>query len=363
MSLTIAQIEAKLSQFLDPELGRDYVTLKAVRDCIVEPNGAVKFTIELPYPAKSHVAKLESQLTEHLKKALPTLSTLNITFNTLIKEHSIGSGVPALPQIKNIIAVGSGKGGVGKSTVAVNLAAALMAEGASVGLLDADIYGPSQPLMLGLQGAQPKTPDGKQLIPLLAHGMQVMSIGFLVDNQTPMIWRGPMVSSALQQMAYETAWHALDYLIVDLPPGTGDIQLTLAQKIPVNGAVIVTQPQELALLDVRRAIGMFQKVKVPVLGVVENMSFHQCSACGHIEQVFGQGGAEALSQQYGVPVLANLPLKAAVCAQSESGVPFVLAQPDDEISLKYKAVARKVAASIALQSRDKSRKFPKIVIE
>jgi len=264
--------------------------------------------------------------------------------------------------IKNIVAVASGKGGVGKSTTAVNLALALAAEGARVGILDADIYGPNQPQMLGAQ-EKPESKDGKSLEPIARYGVQSMSIGYLVDQDTPMVWRGPMATTALQQLLNDTHWDNLDYLIVDMPPGTGDIQLTLTQKIPVSGAVIVTTPQDIALLDARKGIAMFQKVNVPVLGIIENMSIHICSQCGHQEAVFGQGGGAQLAQKYGVELLGTLPLDIRIREQADSGKPTVVAEPDSPISQIYREIARKVVSKLALQAKSYASKFPKIVIE
>jgi ATP-binding protein involved in chromosome partitioning len=268
-----------------------------------------------------------------------------------------------LGEIKNIVAVASGKGGVGKSTVAANLALAWAVQGARVGILDADIYGPSQPLMLGLEGARPSSPDGKRLIPLESHGVAAMSIGFLVDAEQPMVWRGPMVTQALTQLLSETEWGSLDYLVVDMPPGTGDIQLTLAQRVPVAGAVIVTTPQDIALADARKGLKMFEKVSVPVLGIVENMSVHVCSQCGHVEHVFGAGGGERMAQQYGVRLLGELPLDAHIREETDSGRPTVVAAPDAPRSRAYFQMARRTAATLARRARDRSAVFPKIVVE
>ncbi|EKD54927.1 MAG: hypothetical protein ACD_60C00032G0011 [uncultured bacterium] len=267
----------------------------------------------------------------------------------------------ALPSVQKIIAIASGKGGVGKSTTAVNLALALALLGARTGILDADIYGPSIPLMLGIR-AEPEVKDGKKILPIVAHGIQSMSIGYLIGEKTPMIWRGPMVSSALQQLLNDTLWDNLDYLIIDLPPGTGDIQLTLAQKIPVTGALIVTTPQDLALLDARRAYEMFHKVKIPVLGVVENMSVHICSACGHAESIFGEGGGARLAEQYGIPLLGALPLDITIREQTDSGQPTVVADPAGAYAALYRNIAQKIMAKLSLQVQDDSSKFPKIVI-
>ena len=267
-----------------------------------------------------------------------------------------------LPQVRNIIAVASGKGGVGKSTTAVNVALAHAAEGAQVGILDADIYGPSQPIMLGITG-RPESKDGKTLEPMEAWGIQAMSIGFLIESDTPMVWRGPMVTQALEQLLKDTNWRDLDYLVVDMPPGTGDIQLTLAQKVPVTGAVIVTTPQDIALIDARKGLKMFEKVGVPIVGVVENMSIHICSNCGHAEHIFGAGGAEKMSKDYGIEVLGSLPLDIRIREQADSGKPTVVADPDGAVAAIYRDIARKVAARIARQAEDRSSVFPKIVIQ
>lgn len=267
-----------------------------------------------------------------------------------------------LPNIKNIIAVASGKGGVGKSTTAVNLALALSQQGVRAGILDADIYGPSQPLMLGVT-TRPDIKDKKSLLPIMAHGIQSMSIGYLIDETSPMAWRGPMVSMALQQLLNDTQWDDLDYLVIDLPPGTGDIQLTLAQKIPVTGAVIVTTPQDLALLDARRAYEMFRKVNVPVLGIIENMSIHICSQCGHSESIFGTGGGAEMATQYAIDLLGQLPLDIQIREQADSGKPTVIAAPHSPNALLYGHIAKQVMAKLALQAQNESGKFPTIVIK
>ena len=279
-----------------------------------------------------------------------------------IQAHSVQKNLKPMENIKNVLAVASGKGGVGKSTTAINLALALSAEGATVGVLDADIYGPSQPRMLGISG-QPESEDGKSLEPMTSHGLQAMSIGFLIDEETPMIWRGPMVTQALEQLLGDTRWRGLDYLVVDLPPGTGDVQLTLAQKIPVSGAIIVTTPQDIALLDARKGLKMFRKVEVPVLGVVENMSLHICSQCGHEESIFGTGGGESLAQENDVELLGQLPLDRRIREETDSGNPTVVAEPDGRISQIYRDIARRAAARLAAQAKDYSAKFPRIVIQ
>ncbi|HJR72054.1 MAG TPA: iron-sulfur cluster carrier protein ApbC [Luteimonas sp.] len=267
-----------------------------------------------------------------------------------IHAHAVQPNVSPSPRVRNVIAVASGKGGVGKSTTAVNLALALQSEGARVGILDADIYGPSVPAMLGLSG-RPDSPDGKSIEPMRAHGIEAMSIGLLVDQDTPMIWRGPMATSALTQLFGETLWGDLDYLIVDLPPGTGDIQLTLSQKIPVAGAVIVTTPQDIATLDAKKALKMFEKVQVPVLGLIENMAVHVCSNCGHAEHIFGSGGGEKMAAQYGVPLLGSLPLEIAIREQGDAGVPIVAAAPDSAAAQAYRETARRLAAALEARPR------------
>ncbi|MET0807391.1 MAG: iron-sulfur cluster carrier protein ApbC [Pseudoxanthomonas sp.] len=267
-----------------------------------------------------------------------------------ITAHAVQPGLSPSARVKNVIAVGSGKGGVGKSTTAVNLALALQREGARVGLLDADVYGPSIPTMLGLSG-KPESPDNKSIEPMRAFGVEAMSIGFLVDAETPMIWRGPMATSALTQLFTDTLWGDLDYLLIDLPPGTGDIQLTLAQKIPVAGAVIVTTPQDVATLDAKKALAMFRKVNVPVLGIIENMALHVCSNCGHEEHLFGEGGGQRMAAQYGVPLLGSLPLDIAIREQGDAGRPVVISAPDSAVAQAYLQVARELVAQLALRPR------------
>jgi ATP-binding protein involved in chromosome partitioning len=294
--------------------------------------------------------------------ALPGVARVQVDVAQKVASHAVQRGVKLVPGVKNIVAVASGKGGVGKSTTAVNLALALAAEGASVGVLDADIYGPSQPTMLGI-AARPQSKDGKTLEPLEAYGVQAMSIGFLIDVDTPMVWRGPMVTQALEQLLKDTNWREVDYLIVDMPPGTGDIQLTLSQKVPVTGAVIVTTPQDIALLDARKGLKMFEKVGVPILGVVENMSIHICSNCGHAEHIFGQGGAERMCREYNVPFLGSLPLDIRIREQADSGRPTVVADPDGPVAQAYKAIARKVAVAVGQKAEDFSARFPNIVVQ
>ena len=286
----------------------------------------------------------------------------NVEISSKIVSHAAQKGTQVLPNVKNTIAVASGKGGVGKSTTSVNLALALQVEGANVGILDADIYGPSQPRMLGLTG-KPDSLDGKTVEPKEGHHIQSMSIGYLINEETPMIWRGPMVTGALEQLLNETNWKDLDYLIIDLPPGTGDIQLTLCQKIPVSGAVIVTTPQDIALMDAKKALKMFEKVEVPVLGVVENMSTHICSQCGKEEHIFGHGGGESMSNQYGIELLGSLPLDIQIREDVDNGNPSVVLDPKSTVSESYRDIARNIAAKISLQAKNYTNKFPKIVVE
>jgi len=321
----------------------------------------VSVDMQLGYPA----ATVSSDVAARVRLALeadPAIESAAVSVTSRVHVHKVQGALGPLPSVKNIIVVASGKGGVGKSTVSANLALALQAEGAKVGVLDADIYGPSQPTMLGVHG-KPESPDGKSITPMQAHGMPVMSIGFLVEADTPMIWRGPMVTQAMMQLLTDTRWEQLDYLIVDLPPGTGDIQLTLSQKVPVAGAVIVTTPQDIALLDARKALKMFEKVEVPVLGVVENMATHICSNCGHEEHVFGEGGGQRMSEQYGVPYLGSLPLDIRIREQADGGNPTVAAIPDSDLAARYREIARNTAARLSLQPRNKSLGLGKIMVQ
>jgi ATP-binding protein involved in chromosome partitioning len=321
----------------------------------------VSLDIELGYPAKSQFDAIRASVIGTLR-ALPGVGNVSVNVYTKVISHTVQRGLKLMPNVKNIIAVASGKGGVGKSTTAVNLALALAAEGASVGLLDADIYGPSQPMKLGVSG-RPETKDGKSMEPMENHGVQVSSIGFLIDPDEPMVWRGPMVTQALQQLLEQTNWRDLDYLIVDMPPGTGDIQLTLSQKVPVTGAVIVTTPQDIALLDARKGLKMFEKVGIPILGIVENMSTHICSNCGHTEAIFGQGGGEKMCKDFGVEFLGALPLTMAIREQADSGKPTVVADPDGQVAAIYKEIARKIAVQVSEKAKDMTSKFPSIVIK
>ncbi len=354
------KIEAALRGYREPYLGTDLFTAGAVRELHVE-NGRVSVLVELGFPSGGYADELSGAL-RGLISQVPGVREAEVRVGTQILSHAVQRNLKPLPGVKNIIAVASGKGGVGKSTVAVNLALALVQDGARVGMLDADIYGPSQPRMLGLKG-RPSTKDGKRIIPMVGHGIQCMSVGFLVDEETPMVWRGPMVTQALMQLIGDTDWEALDYLVVDMPPGTGDIQLTLSQRVPVSGAVIVTTPQEIALLDARKGLKMFQKVEVGILGIVENMSTHVCSQCGHEEHIFGAGGGERLAAQYGVPFLGSLPLELRIREQTDGGKPTVVAEPQSTVAQRYRDIARCAAAQLALAGRDYAGAFPKIVVE
>ncbi|HET9045459.1 MAG TPA: iron-sulfur cluster carrier protein ApbC, partial [Casimicrobiaceae bacterium] len=358
MSLSEADVTACLKTVVDPNTGKDFVTAKAVKRVRADAD-SIAIDIELGYPAKSQHDLIRKRVQDAVA-ALPGAGRVTVNVTQKIVSHSVQRGVKLVPGVKNIVAVASGKGGVGKSTTAVNLALALAAEGASVGVLDADIYGPSQPMMLGISG-RPESKDGKTLEPLEAYGVQAMSIGFLIDTDTPMVWRGPMVTQALEQLLKDTNWREVDYLIVDMPPGTGDIALTLAQKVPVTGAVIVTTPQDIALIDARKGYKMFEKVGVPIVGIVENMAVHVCSNCGHAEHIFGAGGGESMSRDYNVPYLGGLPLDIRIREQADSGRPSVVADPDGKVAQIYKEIARKVAIFVAQKAADFSAKFPNIV--
>jgi ATP-binding protein involved in chromosome partitioning len=360
MTITEQQILDALKELIDPNTRKDYVSSKSARNVKVEGD-RVSVDILLGYPAKSQIEPVRSEVTAKLS-SLPGVADVSVNVSTKVVPHAVQRGVKLIPGVRNIIAVASGKGGVGKSTTAVNLALALAAEGATVGVLDADIYGPSQPMMLGITG-KPQSKDGKALEPMEGHGLQAMSIGFLVDVDKAMVWRGPMVTQALEQLVNQTRWRDLDYLVVDLPPGTGDIQLTLAQRVPVTGAVIVTTPQDIALIDARKGLRMFEQVSIPILGIVENMSTHICSNCGHEESIFGAGGAERMSRDCGVELLGSLPLDIKIREQADSGMPTVVADPDGRIAGVYKQIARRVAVKIAEQQQDHSAAFPKIVVQ
>jgi ATP-binding protein involved in chromosome partitioning len=359
MPLSEAQVQSVLRGLVDPNTGKDFISTRSARNISVRGED-VSLDIELGYPGKSQHEPVRRQVTQALKAAGAGQVAVKVT--SRVVAHAVQRGVKLIPGIKNIIAVASGKGGVGKSTTAVNLALALSAEGAAVGILDADIYGPSQPMMLGIAG-RPESKDGKSLEPMEGHGLQAISIGFLIDIDTPMVWRGPMVTQALEQLLKDTRWRELDYLVVDLPPGTGDIQLTLAQKVPVTGAVIVTTPQDIALIDARKGLKMFEKVGIPILGVVENMSFHICPKCGHESHIFGSGGAERMSKEYGTELLGQLPLDESIRTQADSGRPTVVADPDGQAAEIYRRIARRCAVKIAESQRDMSSKFPNIVVQ
>ncbi|MFG6462313.1 iron-sulfur cluster carrier protein ApbC [Roseateles sp. DXS20W] len=358
-AISEAQLQPLLNAVTDPGSGRTLGESRAIKSVKVSGSD-VAIAVELGYPAASQHAALAEALTDAVK-AQPGAGNVSVTITTNVVAHAVQRGVQLLPGVKNIIAVASGKGGVGKSTTAANLALALHAEGARVGVLDADVYGPSQPLMLGASG-RPESHDGQTMEPHVAHGLQVNSIGFLVDDDQAMIWRGPMATQALEQLLRQTNWHELDYLIIDMPPGTGDIQLTLSQRVPVTGAVIVTTPQDIALIDAKKGLKMFEKVGVPILGIVENMAVHICSNCGHAEHIFGAEGGQKMAAQYGTELLGSLPLAMSIRAQADSGTPTVAAQPDGEFAALYKALARKVSSKIAAQSKDYSSKFPTISI-
>jgi ATP-binding protein involved in chromosome partitioning len=359
MPVTESAVQAVLRNIIDPNTGKDLLSTRSARNVKVSGN-EVSLDIELGYPGKSQHEPIRRQVIEALKQSGAASAAVNVS--SKVVAHAVQRGVKLIPGIKNIIAVASGKGGVGKSTTAVNLALALSAEGASVGILDADIYGPSQPMMLGIAG-RPESKDGKHLEPMEAHGLQAISIGFLIDVDTPMVWRGPMVTQALEQLLKDTAWRELDYLVIDLPPGTGDIQLTLAQKVPVTGAVIVTTPQDIALIDARKGLKMFEKVGIPILGIVENMSFHICSKCGHESHVFGSGGGQKMSKDYGAELLGQLPLDEAIQQQADSGRPTVVSDPDGKVAEIYRRIARRCAVKIAESQRDMTSKFPNIVVQ
>ncbi len=360
MAIARESIEAALNTIINPDTGASYGAGKSVKSVQVDGD---KTTVDivLGYPGKTVFESTRQRIAENLR-ALPGIGNVTVNVSSKVVAHAVQRGVKLVPNIKNIVAVASGKGGVGKSTVAVNLALALAAEGASVGMLDADIYGPSQPTMLGIRG-RPESRDGKSIEPMQGHGIQAMSIGFMIDVETPMVWRGPMVTQALEQLLNETRWRDLDYLVVDLPPGTGDIQLTLAQRVPVTGAVIVTTPQDIALLDARKGLKMFEKVSIPILGLVENMSIHICPNCGHESHIFGAGGAGRMATDYKVEVLGQVPLDIRIREQTDSGKPTVVAEPDSRIAEIYRSIARRVAIKIAEAQQDHSAAFPKIVVQ
>jgi ATP-binding protein involved in chromosome partitioning len=360
LSITIEAVKAALSQVIDPNTGKDLNSSKSAKN--IQLDGVdVTLDVELGYPAKSQIDGIRKAAIAAVRR-VEGVGNVSVNVYSKIVAHSVQRGVKLMPNVKNIIAVASGKGGVGKSTTAVNLALALAAEGAQVGILDADIYGPSQPTMMGISG-RPETLDGKTMEPLENYGLQVSSIGFMIDPDEPMVWRGPIVTQALQQLLEQTNWRDLDYLVVDMPPGTGDIQLTLSQKVPVTGAVIVTTPQDIALLDARKGLKMFEKVSIPIIGIVENMSVHVCSNCGHAEPIFGEGGGAKMCSDYGVDFLGALPLTMSIREQADSGKPTVVADPDGAIAKIYKEIARKVAVKVAEKAKDMTSKFPSIVIK
>jgi ATP-binding protein involved in chromosome partitioning len=360
VSLTVEAVQVALKGLIDPNTQVDFMTSKNIKNVRVD-SGIISLDVVLGYPAKSQFEAIRKSVIATLRE-LPEVKNVSVNVSSQIVAHAVQRGVKLLPGVKNIIAVASGKGGVGKSTTAVNLALALSAEGAQVGILDADIYGPSQPMMLGITG-RPESIEENTMEPMEGHGLQASSIGFLIDADAPMVWRGPMVTSALEQLLRQTRWRDLDYLIVDMPPGTGDIQLTLAQKVPVTGAVIVTTPQDIALLDARKGLKMFEKVGVPIVGIIENMSTYVCPNCSHEEHIFGTGGGQKMCQEYGTDFLGALPLNLSIREQADAGRPTVVADPDGAISVIYKTIARRVAIRVASLSKDMSSKFPSIVVQ
>ena len=359
-NVTEEQVKEVLKSYIDPHMEKDLVSTKSIKAVDIDGD-KVKVKVVLGYPAKGFQDKLSADLKSKLE-AMDGVASADIDISWKIEAHVAQKNVESIKGVKNIIAIASGKGGVGKSTTAVNLALALSAEGANVGILDADIYGPSQPRMLGVSG-KPESADGRSLEPMNSYHLQSMSIGYLIDEDTPMIWRGPMVTQALEQLLKDTNWKDLDYLIIDLPPGTGDIQLTLAQKVPVSGAVIVTTPQDIALLDAKKGLKMFEKVEVAVLGIVENMSIHICSKCGHEEHIFGEGGGMRMSEDHDVDFLGALPLDIRIREQTDGGKPTVVAEPDSRLAQIYREIARRTAAKLSLQAKNYSAKFPQIVIQ
>ncbi|WP_373018693.1 iron-sulfur cluster carrier protein ApbC [Thiomicrorhabdus sp.] len=355
-----AEIEKQLKQTLDPTSEKSLVELKALSGMQFK-KGHLELEIKMPYPCKSLWPTIEQNASHNLKQ-IPEIESVSIKFETAIVSHDVQKGTSPLPNIKNIIAVASGKGGVGKSTTSVNLALALQQEGAQVGILDADIYGPSIPTMLGIND-KPQSENGKTMKPLEAYGLQVMSIGVLIEEDSPMIWRGPIVTQTLTQLLKETDWKDLDYLIIDLPPGTGDVQLTLAQQIPVTGSIIVTTPQQVSLIDAKKGLKMFEKVEIPILGIIENMSTHICSNCGHEEAVFGEHGGQKLAETYHVDFLGSLPLDKRIREEADMGKPTVTAEPNSSIAHKYRDMAHQVSAKIGITKRNYGNLFPEIVIQ
>ena len=361
MSVSKEAIQAALKELIDPNTQKDFVTSREVKNIAIEGD-VVSLEIELGYPAQTQIESLR-RLVKKAVAAVPGVGSVNVNVSFRIVAHAVQATLKPLKGVKNIIAVASGKGGVGKSTTAVNLALALAQEGARTGLLDADIYGPSIPQMLGLADRQPESEDGKTMLPLQAYGLQAMSIGFMIEVDSPMVWRGPMVTQALEQLLNQTAWDELDYLIVDMPPGTGDTQLTLAQRVPVTGAVIVTTPQDIALIDARKGLRMFDKVGIPILGLVENMSIHICPKCGHEEAIFGHGGGQRMCQDYEAEFLGALPLELAIREMADAGKPTVVGAPESRAAEIYRAIARRIAVKVAERAKDMSSKFPNIVVQ
>jgi len=358
-TLTQDKIEKILSTVIDVHTGKDLLSSENVKNITIDDE-IVNVELLLKYPAINYHEELKGLVEESLSKE--GINYSNISIKSKIASYAVQGGVKALPGVKNIIAVASGKGGVGKSTTAVNLALSLQSEGARVAILDADIYGPSQPRMLGAKELRPQESEGGNMKPVIAHGLQSMSIGFLVDESSPMVWRGPMVTQALEQLLKNTEWDNVDYMIVDLPPGTGDTQLTLSQKIPVSGAVIVTTPQDIALIDAQKGLAMFEKVNIPILGIIENMSIHICSNCNHAEEIFGHGGGERMASDSNTNFLGALPLQLDIRTDVDDGNPSVAKDPESKVSMMYQEIARKVAATLSLQSETVGA-FPKITIE
>ncbi len=358
--VTREAIEGAIQGYIEPHLNTDLVKAKSVKDIAIDGD-KVSVKVVLGFPAKGVREEIAAAVKQAVE-GVDGVASCDVDVSWEITAHSVQKSLKPIDNVKNIIAVASGKGGVGKSTTAVNLALALVEEGARVGILDADIYGPSQPRMLGISG-KPESKDGQTLEPMSSYELQAMSIGFLIDEETPMIWRGPMVTQALEQLLNDTNWADLDYLVIDLPPGTGDTQLTLAQKVPVSGAIVVTTPQDIALLDARKGFKMFEKVEVPVLGIVENMSTHICSKCGHEEHIFGEGGGQRMAEQYGVDFLGALPLETRIREETDSGKPTVVAEPESRPAHIYREIARKAAAKLSRQAKSYAAKFPNIVIQ
>lgn len=352
-------IENQLKTVLEPMTKQDLMSLNALQSAELKKN-TLRLNLELPYPCQSLWPAITQQI-QHSLQSLEEVKTVECHYQTKVVVHDVQKGTNPMANVKNIIAIASGKGGVGKSTTTVNLALALQQEGARVGILDADIYGPSMPTMLGIKD-KPQTVDGKSMQPLHAYGLQVMSIGALIEPDSPMIWRGPIVTQTLQQLLNETNWDNLDYLLIDLPPGTGDVQLTLAQSIPVTGSVIVTTPQEVSLIDARKGLKMFEKVEIPILGIVENMSTHICSNCGHEEAIFGADGGKRMAEEYKVKFLGALPLEKRIREEADQGMPTVTAEPTSELANKYRAIAHQISADIAVKKRNYANLFPKIEI-